>query len=339
MSQPLVSIVIPFYNTDPQQAETLVLSVLKQSYENLEIICINDGSTDNTPQLLEKFQKQDKRINLINQKNSGSAAGARNSGLQKATGEYVMFVDSDDEVDPKFVEKMLNKIQKESSDLVACGFKYHRLANESSVDIFTNKVATRNHNEDFLPYTIRLLGNDGRLYSVVNKIFRTDLIKKNQLKFDTSLDFGEDLIFVLNYLKHSERIAFVYEALYLYNYGTATSTVSKSSLKPENWQKNWRFLTNWFLPKNPYETDSLNWIRYRWAYSYCLAVCRSSKTFRQKYTLLQKAPKKKDLPKVGKIRNIGRSKYFQEKIYQIVNKNTFLLFVFSSFFVKIRLDS
>jgi glycosyltransferase involved in cell wall biosynthesis len=335
MKTPLVSIIIPFYNTGAL-ADKLIASTLNQSYKNLEIIFVNDGSTDDTPKLLEKFQKQDKRVILISQENSGSAAGSRNSGLKKVTGKYIMFFDSDDEVHPKFVEKMLSKIQKTSSDLVTCGFKYHRLSDGSTVDAFTNKVAARNPDERLESHIIRLIGNDGHLYSVVNKIFRADLIRKHSLKFDAKLDFGEDLLFVLNYLKHVSRIEFIYEPLYYYNYGTATSTVKNSSLKRENWQKNWQFISSWLQPQNQYETDNLNWIKYRWSYSYCLAVCRLDKTGSQKRALLKKAPKNRELPKVGKIKHIGLGKYLQEKTYRRASKNTNLLFIFTNVVLRVK---
>jgi glycosyltransferase involved in cell wall biosynthesis len=272
---------------------------------------------------------------LIDQKNAGPAA-ARNTGLQKIKGEFVMFFDSDDEVDLKIVEKMLGRLQKTNSDLIACGFKYHRLSDDSVADIFTNPAATRLKCESLSSYVVRLLGNDGRLYSVANKIFRTDNIKNHQLKFDNKLNFGEDLIFVLNYLRYATKINYIYEPLYRYHYGTGTSTVKNSSLKYENWQQNWHFLTNWFQPQNQYETDNLNWIKYRWSYSYCLAVCRSGKTNRQRRILLKQAVKDKTLPKIGHIRNIGREKYLLEKLYRIARKTTFTLLIFSVFIVKIK---
>jgi len=335
MSSPLVSIIVPFFNTG-NSAKKLIHDILNQSYRNLQIVFINDGSTDNTPKLLKNAQKQDKRIVLIDQKNSGSAASARNSGLAKATGQYVMFCDSDDEIDSKFAEKMLAKIRQAHSDLVTCGFKYHRLSDNSTTTVFTNPVADRRPSENLPAYVVRLLGNDGHLFSVVNKIFRTDLIKKHRLTFDSKLDFGEDLVFVLNYLKHAQKIDFLYEPLYTYHYGTSTSTVSVSSLKYENWQQNWQFLTSWFHPKNQVETDHLNWVNYRYGYSYCLAVCRSSQKHRQKRALISKAAKNKKLPQVGKLKHIGRKKYLLERLYRLASKTTFTLFALSALLVKIK---
>ncbi|MCL1839717.1 glycosyltransferase [Candidatus Saccharibacteria bacterium] len=335
MSSPLVSIIIPFYNTG-NRAQKLIKDVLDQSYKNLQIIFVNDGSTDNTLNLLEKSAEQDKRITLINQKNSGSAAGARNSGLQKATGEFIMFADSDDEISQQFVKKMLNKIQTTNSDLVTCGFKYHRLSTSTTTEAFTNPVAKQRPSESLSAYVIRLLGNNGHLYSVVNKIFRTDLIKQHQLKFDSKLNFGEDLLFVLTYLKHAKQISFLYEPLYTYHYGTQTSTVKNSSLKYENWQQNWQFLTKWFRPHSPAETDCLNWIKYRWSYSYCLAVYRSSKPRSQKYELLRAAVKDSNLPPVGSPKNIGTGKYLQEKFYRVARKNPSTLYKFIAAVAKIK---
>lgn len=335
MKSPLISVIIPFYNTG-NLSQKLISNVLGQSYKNLEIILVNDGSTDDTLNFLEKIKKQDKRIVLINQKNSGSPAGARNTGLQKVKGKYVMFIDSDDEIDLKIVEKMFVKIQKTNSDLITCGFKYHRLSDDSTAEIFTNPVTKKHQEENSISYIVRLLGDDGRLYSVVNKIFRTDIIKKHRLKFDEKLNFGEDLLFVLDYLKHADKLDFLYEPLYTYHYGTNTSTVKNSALKYENWQQNWRFLVDWFQPENQYETDNLNWIKYRWSYSYCLAIFRSNKTNHQKRMLLKQAVEDKSLPKTGHTRNIGRKKYLMEQSYRIAHKTTATLFIFISIVKKIK---
>ena len=334
MKTPLVSIIVPFYNTG-HSAQALINNLRNQSYENLQIIFVNDGSTDDTLKLLEEAKQQDHRIILINQKNSGSAT-ARNSGLKKATGQYVMFFDSDDEVDPEIVEKMLGKIQESSSDMVTCGFKYHRLKTNSTTAVFINPVARRHQKEALAPYIIRLLGNDGRLHSSVNKIFRIDIIKRHKLKFDPKLNFGEDLIFVLNYLKYAQNIDFLYEPLYTYHYGTPTSTVKDSSLKYKNWQQNWQFLTDYFQPKNPAEQDQLNWIRYRWGYSYCLAVYRSDQTKRQKLDLLHAVIKDKALPPVGKRKHIGKGKYLQEKLFRLARKTPSTLYAFIASVAKIK---
>jgi len=339
MKSPLVSIIIPVFNTG-KNAVDLATSVLEQqsspSAGKFQLILVDDGSTDDSLSLLKQLQKTNPDIIVLTQKNSGSPAGARNTGLQHATGRYVSFLDSDDSIDDKFFARMLSKIQKTASDLVVCGLKYHRLADGSVTDVFASPPVARLPQEDLPAYVVRLLGNDGRLYGVINKLFLRSIIDQHHLQFDQSINFGEDLLFVLGYLRHATSISFVNEPLYIYHFGTATSTVKNSSLQYANWQQNWQFLVDWFRPESQYESDHLGWVKYRWSYAYCLAVCRSDKTGRQKRRLLAVAVADPDLPKIGRAANIGRSKYLMELVYRAVRITPATLFVFASLAVRVK---
>ena len=114
----LLSVIIPVYNVEPYLEQCLD-SVINQTYKNLEIICINDGSTDNSLKILEKYQKKDNRIKLINQKNKGLSE-ARNAGLDVAKGEYIAFVDSDDYLELNAYEEAMNVVLQEK---ISCGLK------------------------------------------------------------------------------------------------------------------------------------------------------------------------------------------------------------------------
>ena len=109
-SKPLVSVVLPIYNVEKYLPKCLD-SVVGQSYENIEIICINDGSPDESEKIVADYMKNDSRIVLINQKNQG-LSGARNTGIENAKGEYIMFLDSDDWIDPETVEVAVDEAQK-----------------------------------------------------------------------------------------------------------------------------------------------------------------------------------------------------------------------------------
>ena len=112
-----ISIIIPVYNTAQYVAECLD-SVLAQSFKDIEIVCVNDGSTDNSVAILKKYQKKDKRIKVITQKNKG-LSGARNAGLKAATGKWVCFLDSDDILPPKALEVLYGGVQKTGCQIVA----------------------------------------------------------------------------------------------------------------------------------------------------------------------------------------------------------------------------
>ena len=118
MSIPKISIIIPIFNTE-KYLKTCLNSVLNQTLKEIEIICINDGSTDNSLKIIEEYASKDKRIKFISQKNNG-VSYARNKGLEIATGEFIGFVDSDDYASKNFFEKLYNSALKTNSD-IACG--------------------------------------------------------------------------------------------------------------------------------------------------------------------------------------------------------------------------
>ncbi len=126
---PLISVIIPVYNTANYLDECLA-SVVGQTYKNLEIMLINDGSTDNSPQKCGEWAKKDPRIRYISKENEGPGF-TRNLGVAKAKGEYVMFIDSDDRISEFFAEKMLAAAQKEGADIVECD--YYRMALDSGI--------------------------------------------------------------------------------------------------------------------------------------------------------------------------------------------------------------
>ena len=117
----MISVILPIYNVE-LYLENCLRSILNNTYEELEIICVNDGSTDSCPQILKKWQALDSRIVIVNQENRG-LPGARNSGLEVATGEYVAFIDSDDQVHPWYFESMLTCMEETNADMVVCGFR------------------------------------------------------------------------------------------------------------------------------------------------------------------------------------------------------------------------
>lgn len=121
-NQELVSIIIPIYNVKPY-LQMCMDSVLRQSYSNLEIILVNDGSTDGSEEIAERYIERDKRVSLIHQVNMGLSA-ARNTGIRKSTGKYIYLLDSDDMLHPQAIESMVYLMQKECGDIVIGNFKY-----------------------------------------------------------------------------------------------------------------------------------------------------------------------------------------------------------------------
>ena len=115
-----VSVIVPVYNTS-NYLEKCITSLLNQTLQDIEIIMVNDGSLDNSREIIEEFQKKDNRILLFNKENGGQAS-ARNLGLSKATGEYVAFLDSDDYISPVMYEQLYNKAKSMDYDIVLCNY-------------------------------------------------------------------------------------------------------------------------------------------------------------------------------------------------------------------------
>ena len=300
--KPLISVIIPIYNTG-DSAVKLLNKLTKQSYENLEIICVDDGSKDGSFDLVSEFIRQSKLKNknlnmtILRQKNQG-AAGARNLGLKKASGEYVTFIDSDDEVKKTHIEDLLKGLGKDPRNaLSVCGYVYRRLRMQTEKNFFTNEIWTGLEEVNFRAYILSLLASDGRMYAAINKMFRLSVIKKAKVEFPVGWDFAEDTMFVLRYLKAAEeagfnRIGMVLKANYIYNYGTETSTVASSSMKFNNWQKSFQNITKWAEDKND-STEIKNlkqkWLKklyLRFKISHALAVARSAMPLTKKWKYL-----------------------------------------------------
>ena len=300
--KPLISVIIPIYNTG-DSAVKLLNKLTKQSYENLEIICVDDGSKDGSFDLVSEFVRQSKLKNknlnmtILCQKNQG-AAGARNLGLKKASGEYVTFIDSDDEVKKTHIEDLLKSLEKDPKNtLSVCGYVYRRLRMQTEKNFFANEIWTGLEEINFRAYILSLLASDGRMYAAINKMFRLSVIKKAKVEFPVGWDFAEDTMFVLRYLKAAEeagfnRIGMVLKANYIYNYGTETSTVASSSMKFSNWQKSFQNITKWAEDKN--DSAEIKKLKQKWLkklylrfkISHALAVARSAMPLTKKWKYL-----------------------------------------------------
>jgi glycosyltransferase involved in cell wall biosynthesis len=171
----LVSIVIPVYNVENYLKRCLD-SVISQTFHNIEIIVINDGSTDSSSDILKYYAQKEPRIHLINQPNQG-LSGARNTGIDAAQGEYILFVDSDDIIEPSLVEECLQLIRKEQSDVVVYGYK--KVKEDMSL-IAQPYLENRTFSKEEALYELLSLNISPM---ACNKFIRTDILKKNSINF------------------------------------------------------------------------------------------------------------------------------------------------------------
>lgn len=287
MNEPLLSVIIPVYNTG-EAFLNLYESIEKDRYKNLELLVVDDGSTDDSLKILRAAAAKDKRIRVLSQKNSG-ASSARNLALKNVTGKYVFFIDSDDDILKTHFTK-LSKALEDGAGLVSCGYRYHRVYNDKSHDTYTNPPVERKPSDTDLSFILRQDVRDGRLYAATNKAFRSDIIKQGNLKFDTEKKFAEDTKFVLDYLSvliknHNLKIGYVLEATYLYHYGTETSTVRESSLIWKNWENSFKDFQDFAKNNGPVTRKDkrlLRKLKIRFHISHAFAVARSNQSFRQK---------------------------------------------------------
>lgn len=220
-----VSVIIPIYNGEKYISDCIE-SIRNQTYNNIEILLINDGSTDSTQQICENYEKEDNRIKLYNNKNSG-VSYSRNFGINKATGEYILFVDCDDFIENNMIEVIVNKIHE--FDYVAVNYKKYY----SEEKIVRNvKVTDCEYNKQSFLGDFWNLYNCNIINSPCNKIFKTSVIKENNIKFRVEYNLGEDLIFNLEYIQFCEKFCVMNQYLYNYRYklNSLTTTFRKDKI-------------------------------------------------------------------------------------------------------------
>ena len=206
----MVSVIVPVYN-NKEDLMFCVSSLVKQTYKNIEILLIDDGSSQETIAIEKRLALQYKNLRLIYQKNAGVSV-ARNRGIEEAKGEFVCFVDADDYIEPDMIEKMLSKIKE--GYLVVSNFVH----NDSIEHILSMPEEAMNFKFDELFIKEYLVGNLGKqiAFSAWNKIFQLNLLKENNIFFPVGVAVGEDMIFVLKYLSVCKGIVCINEGLYHY---------------------------------------------------------------------------------------------------------------------------
>lgn len=209
MDRPLISIITPVYNAEIYLDECIE-SILRQTYTNIELILINDGSTDNSLNICKKWENRDKRVKVINKKNEGVAI-ARNKGIDEAKGELIGFVDSDDTIEPEMYDVMYQDMLNTDSDIIMCN-------SESNIDgkkIGDRRVGYNNFEIKGRDACNRFLAYDKLFVSAVwSKLYKKDAI--GSVRFMESIRLGEDYCF--NGMIYPQIAKLYYEDKVLYNY-------------------------------------------------------------------------------------------------------------------------
>ncbi len=208
----LVSVIIPVYNAE-NSLDKCIRSILVQTYTNIEIIIINDGSTDTSGRICDQYAKSDDRITVIHQKNSGVSV-SRNRGLGVSKGYYIQFIDADDYIENNMVEKLVCAIQNDA-DLVISGYRYiYKKAKAVNIVERNPRTGMYDRNEFLLDFG--KLYSGGFTNSVCNKMYISRIIKKENISFPEEVSMGEDLIFNLGYFGHCTKVTIIDNLLYNY---------------------------------------------------------------------------------------------------------------------------
>lgn len=212
-----VSIIVPIYNSELYLDEC-IKSIINQTYKNIEILLLDDGSTDNSLTICNKYKKEDSRIRIIKKNNSG-VSNTRNIGITKSLGEYIAFVDSDDVIDKRYIEYLIKDIDDTYFNVCKSKIIYsNNLQNLKNTKYKKNELEKK----DFI-----YLSEINVLNSPCYKLFNRKIIKENRIKFNENLSLGEDLLFNLDYLKHIKKIYIVDNELYCYRKSNTKSLTKK----------------------------------------------------------------------------------------------------------------
>ena len=254
-----ISVIVPVYNVE-QYLERCVDSIINQTYTNLEIILVNDGSTDNSGKLCDELAKKDERIRVIHKENGG-LSDARNRGIDEANSDLVGFIDSDDYIDSDMYEVLLKNLNNTDADLSMCAL----------YDVYNNtpeaKVANKETWELSSEQAIKMV-MEAKILSVtaVNKLYRKSLF--SELKFEVG-KIAEDAFIMIKLLDKCEKIVATNEKKYYYVHRENSITTQKFSTKFLNVIEAYEQNSNIILEKYPKLKDVAQ-TRMSWAYFYVL---------------------------------------------------------------------
>ena len=216
MINPMISVIVPIYNAE-KYLDKCIDSIVNQTYKNLEIILVDDGSPDHCPSICDKWAEKDSRIKVIHKENEG-VSKARNTALDCMNGSYATFIDSDDFVSPDMLETMLTEALKEAADMVICGFNFVFYDTGKTEKVFcAEKLYTDNQ-------ILNSYISDDIRPEACAKLINRDVI--NHIRFDEGVGYAEDLLFNYYVLKQCKAVKCIEECLYYYVQSSGNSSTT-----------------------------------------------------------------------------------------------------------------
>jgi len=207
MESPEISVIVPVYKVEPYLRRCLD-SIIGQTYQNLEIILVDDGSPDRCGEICEEYAARDARVQVLHKPNGG-VSFARNAGLAVATGKWIGLVDADDWIEPDMYEYLLDLALKYQADMVQCGFFFEQAGRREARFVLNELVILHKRVSELTLEQLKLLSN-----SICTKLYRAEV--QSGLNFDLSYPIGEDLLFQLHALVQMDCIVFAPLAKYHY---------------------------------------------------------------------------------------------------------------------------
>lgn len=217
VDDPLISVILPIYNSEKYLRRSLD-SVVGQTYSNIEIILIDDGSYDNSLVICEEYARMDHRIKITKQENKGIAA-TRNVGIEKCTGDYLCYVDSDDEVDINMIENYVDVISEYNPDIIISNINVYSKGNVTFRELRNDLPYSRLlEKKEIITNTIKPFfgGTMGIIPATYNKCYKAELIKTNHLMFDISMKRSEDYWFNFYAFQKAQSVFAIDKAFYHY---------------------------------------------------------------------------------------------------------------------------
>ena len=208
---PIVSIIVPVYNAEKTLARC-VDSILNQTYQDYELLLVNDGSTDSSGGLCDSYAARDQRVRVFHKENAG-VSNARNLALAQARGTYLQFLDSDDWITPEATLSLVRAAEDHQCDLIISDF--YRVVGERvshKGDIDEDSVLTREE------YAAHMMENPADFYYGVlwNKLYRREIVEAHHLRMDPEISWCEDFMFNLEYIRHAQRFYALQVPIYYY---------------------------------------------------------------------------------------------------------------------------
>lgn len=228
------SIIVPVYNVE-EYLNNCIKSLINQTYDNFEIILVDDGSPDNSPQICDEYAKKDSRIKVIHKENGG-VTSARKAGSNAATGDYIVCVDADDWVEDTYLEEFANAIEIDGSQVVCCGCYTDDGKTKSYKPLSYREGLYKRKDIEKEIFPILIEGIDGRYFSnsVAIKAVEKDLFVENQNLVDDDIRIGEDAAVIKPCIYRAHSLYIIKKPLYYYRYNPSSATKGK---KVFSWQE------------------------------------------------------------------------------------------------------